>query len=251
MRAIRIQCFQNLVNYRKPTSFLIKETYPLPPYSTVIGMVHAACGFEQYHPMQVSIQGTNRGTISDLYTRYSFTAGTRYEEGRHQLCVHDQEDYGIFKGIGYTELVCENHMLLHLVPAEEDFEMVLSGLRHPARYLSLGRYEDLLDVESIDVVRLEKRRSATTKMDIYIPIPEKVETVEEDGWNDMGETDDDSGIKQYGGTVYTLNKEYEITRKGLRRWKKEGGKVRAYYCPSGRLLENVLTDEFGDVIALA
>ena len=56
MRAIRIQCFQNLVNYRKPTSFLIKETYPLPPYSTVIGMVHAACGFEQYHPMQVSIQ---------------------------------------------------------------------------------------------------------------------------------------------------------------------------------------------------
>ena len=39
MRAIRIQCFQNLVNYRKPTSFLIKETYPLPPYSTVIGMV--------------------------------------------------------------------------------------------------------------------------------------------------------------------------------------------------------------------
>ena len=32
---------------------------------------------------------------------------------------------------------------------------------------------------------------------------------------------------------------------------KEGGKVRAYYCPSGRLLEDVLTDEFGDVIALA
>ena len=249
MRAIRIQCFQNLANYRKPTSFLIKETYPLPPYSTVIGMVHAACRFEHYHPMQVSIQGTNKGTISDLYTRYSFTAGTRYEEGRHQLCVHDQEDYGIFKGIGYTELVCENYMLLHLVPSDEDFETVLSGLRHPARYLSLGRYEDLLDVESIDVVRLEKRRSATTKMDIYIPIPEKAETVEEDGWNDMGEAG--GSIIQYGGTVYTLNKEYEITRKGLRRWKKEGGNVMACYCPSGRLLEDVLTDDFGDVTALA
>ena len=110
-------------------------------------------------------------------------------------------------------------------------------------------FQELLDVESIDVVRLEKRRSATTNMDIYIPIPEKAETVEEDGWNDMGEAGD--SIIQYGGTVYTLNKEYEITRKGLRRWKKEGGKVRACYCPSGRLLEDVLTDDFGDVTALA
>ena len=43
-KAIRLQCFQNLVNYRKPSSFIIKETFPLPPYSTVLGMIHAACG---------------------------------------------------------------------------------------------------------------------------------------------------------------------------------------------------------------
>ena len=78
MRAIRIQCFQNLANYRKPSSLIIKETYPLPPYSTVIGMVHRACDFKEYHPMNVSIQGTNKGTISDLYTRYSFSFGTIY-----------------------------------------------------------------------------------------------------------------------------------------------------------------------------
>ena len=245
MRAIRIECFQNLANYRKPTSFLIKETYPLPPYSTVIGMVHAACGFESYHPMKVSIQGTNRGTVSDLYTRYSFTAGTRFEEGRHQLCVHDREDYGIFKGIGYAELVCENHMLLHIVPADEDFETVLYGLKHPARYPSLGRYEDLLDMEKIEAVNLKKSRSAITRMDIYIPIPEKTE---ENEWNVVEET---GGWELYGGTIYTLNKEYEITGKGRRRWKKDGGKVRACYCPSGSLLEHVLTDDFNDIVMLA
>ena len=42
-KAIRLQCFQNLANYRKPSSFIIKETFPLPPYSTVLGMIHAAC----------------------------------------------------------------------------------------------------------------------------------------------------------------------------------------------------------------
>lgn len=55
-RAIRIDCFQNLANYRKPSSFIIKESYPLPPYSTVIGMIHAISGFDSYHKMQVSIQ---------------------------------------------------------------------------------------------------------------------------------------------------------------------------------------------------
>ena len=65
-KVIRLQCFQNLANYRKPSSFIIKETYPLPPYSTVLGMIHAACGFQEYHPMQLSIQGTNKGKISEL-----------------------------------------------------------------------------------------------------------------------------------------------------------------------------------------
>ena len=61
MKAIRLHCFQNLANYKKPSSFIIKETYPLPPYSTVIGMIHAACGFKRYHRMKLSIQGTNQG----------------------------------------------------------------------------------------------------------------------------------------------------------------------------------------------
>ena len=56
-RAIRIKCFQNLVNYRKPGSFIIKETFPLPPYSTVLGMIHAACGYTEFHPMKLCIQG--------------------------------------------------------------------------------------------------------------------------------------------------------------------------------------------------
>ena len=52
-KAIRIKCKQELVNFKKPTSLLIKETYPLPPYSTVIGMIHTACGFKEYHDMKI------------------------------------------------------------------------------------------------------------------------------------------------------------------------------------------------------
>ena len=79
-RAIRLDCFQNLVNYRKPSSFIIKETYPLPPYSTVSGMIHAACGFKEYHKMKLSIQGDNKGTISDLYTCEELEKKFNFEE---------------------------------------------------------------------------------------------------------------------------------------------------------------------------
>lgn len=219
MRAIRIQCFQNLANYRKPSSLIIKETYPLPPYSTVIGMIHRACDFKEYHPMNVSIQGTNKGTISDLYTRYSFSFGTKYEEGRHQICVQDDKDYGVFKGIAYTELVCENHMVIHIVPKEEDFDVILQGLRYPKQYLALGRHEDLVDIERVDVVNLSVKEKVYMVNDIYIPLNLIKNEKDESAWDDEKEEEEPLFPKICVGrglaaTIYTLNKEYETTKKG-------------------------------------
>lgn len=72
MKAIRVRLWQDLVNFKKPTSFQLKETYPLPPYSTVIGMVHTLCGFTSYHEMKISIQGKYFSKVNDLATRYEF-----------------------------------------------------------------------------------------------------------------------------------------------------------------------------------
>ena len=217
-RAIRIKCFQNLVNYKKPSSFIIKETFPLPPYSTVLGMIHAACGYTEFHPMKLCIQGTNSGTVSELYTRYSFSAGTKYEEGRHQICVEDGDKYGIFRGIANVELVCDNDMVIHVIPEEDDFEKVYNSLKYPPRYLSLGRYEDLLDIERVDIVNIHQEDEVEIKRDMYIPVNYGI----------------DLGDKR--GTIYNLTKEYEITKQGLRRWKKKNGRIKAYYCPQGMTL---------------
>jgi len=48
MKGVRVKIYQEVANYKKPTSSQLKETYPLPPYSTVIGMVHSLCGFTEY-----------------------------------------------------------------------------------------------------------------------------------------------------------------------------------------------------------
>ena len=235
-RAIRVECFQNLVNYRKPSSFIIKESYPLPPYSTVLGMVHAACGYPrgEFHPMKISIQGKNAGSVSELYTRYSFSFDTKYEAARHQICIQEiGKSYGAFKGVAHVELICCNEMILHIVPSEEDFEAVYSSLCHPPVYLALGRHEDILDIRKVEIVELHEAEDAVTAYDIYIPV------------------DSDIDIGNRSATLYTLTKEYEITKQGLRRWKADGGKVRAFYFPHGEFIENVLIDGYGDVVALA
>ncbi|MCF2679641.1 CRISPR-associated protein Cas5 [Faecalicatena contorta] len=231
-KAIRIQCFQNLVNYRKPSSLIIKETYPLPPYSTVLGMIHAACGYDTFHPMKISIQGTNQGTVSELYTRYSFSSGAKYEEGRHQLCVHDKEDYGIFRGIANVELICENHLVIHVIPNEEDFDTVYKSLTNPPRYLSLGRYEDLVDIERVDIVNIHMDEQVDVKRDIFIPVDSDVE------------------VGNCRATIYNLTKEYEITKQGLRRWKKDGGRIKAYYFPKGTILDEAYVDDFEENAAI-
>ena len=232
-RAIRVKCFQNLVNYKKPSSFIIKETFPLPPYSTVLGMIHAACGYTEFHPMKLCIQGTNSGTVSELYTRYSFSAGTKYEEGRHQICVEDGERYGIFRGIANVELVCDNDMVIHVIPEEDDFEKVYNSLKYPPKYLSLGRYEDLLDIERVDIVNIHQEDEVEIKRDMYIPVSYGIE------------------LGDRRGTIYNLTKEYEITKQGLRRWKKENGRVKAYYCSGGVVIdEGAYGDDFEKDAAL-
>ena len=235
-KAIRVECVQNLVNYRKPSSFIIKESYPLPPYSTVLGMVHRACGYSsgEYHPMKISIQGRNTGSVSELYTRYSFSLDTKYEAARHQLCFQkDGKEYGGFKGIAHVELICNNHMIIHIVPSEEDFHTVYESLKNPPVYLALGRHEDLLDIQKVELVHIQSAEEVIVKNDVYIPV------------------DSDIDIEGRTTTIYTLTREYEITKQGLRRWKADGGKVKVHYYPHGEVLEYACVDDYGDIVAWA
>lgn len=116
-------------------------------------------------------------------------------------------------------------MVIHIVPSEEDFDTVYHSLKNPPRYLSLGRYEDLLDIESVDVVKIHQENEVDLKRDMYIPV--------ESEWKNDEEK---IKIRNRKMTIYNLTKEYEVTKQGLRRWKKENGRIKAYYCPQGMTL---------------
>lgn len=209
MKIIRLKLYQNLANYKKPTSFQLKETYPLPAYSTVIGMIHKACGFVEYQDMDISIGGTYFSKVNDLATRYEF-ACSAYEVGRHQLyTLRDNKKLGINRGVSTIECLVDVNLIIHIKPKDESLiDVIFHKLRKPDVYLSLGRHEDIVKIESVEIVDLVEEklfREINLDYDMYIP-KAYVEGVSKEG------------------TRYIINKNYVLSKishnKYVRKWNK-------------------------------
>ena len=225
MKAIKLKLYQNMVNYKVPTSFQLKESYPLPPYSTVIGMVHSLCDFKEYKPMKISISGNYFSKVNDLYTRYEFKNGNPFEMGRHQLNVNG---YGINRGVATAELLVDVNLTIHIIPedqSEEFLNTIFEAFKYPREYPSLGRREDIVlikDVKIIDVEKkkLEKDLSNGEDNFAYIPVNFIQEKLVNHG-------DKKIGMNIYG-TRYELTKNYILNNIGtkakpkmIRSWEKE------------------------------
>lgn len=81
MKAIRLKLRQASANYRREETVDNKMTYPLPPFSTVIGALHKACGYQEYHPMDISIQGKYGSLKKKVYTDHCFLNRTENDRG--------------------------------------------------------------------------------------------------------------------------------------------------------------------------
>lgn len=81
MKAIRLHIKQNTANYRREETVNCRMTYPLPPYSTVIGALHKACGYTEYHPMKLSIQGSYGSLKRRLFKKDIFLNSLQNDRG--------------------------------------------------------------------------------------------------------------------------------------------------------------------------
>ncbi len=81
MKALRIILTQSSANYKKEETVKNKMTYPLPPFSTVIGALHNACGYKTYHPMDISVQGRYESMNIKPYTDYCFLNSVNDDRG--------------------------------------------------------------------------------------------------------------------------------------------------------------------------
>lgn len=245
MRGVRVKIYQETANYKKPTSSQLKETYPLPPYSTVIGLIHTLCGFTQYQDMDISIQGKYHSKHNDLYTRYEFQSGMRYDSNRHQIKAGD---YGISRGVATAEILSDIELLIHIVPKDQSLiDKIKLSFEKPVEYPSLGRREDILTIKEVKVVEIKLHK---VEKDIYF---EKQYSAYIPTENIEDESIILDSIYQVSsiGTRYILPKNYNKEELGSGKNKKifrKWNKVEVIY--GSRLLatrrSNILMDEDGN-----
>ena len=186
MKILKLKLFQETACYKKPFAFKVAETYPLPPYSTIIGMFHKIIGAKsgEYFPMNISVQGNYESIFSNYQNLRMF-------KGKDQVTAMPRNVHQLLN----VEL------LIHLKADDEIVDKIYDNIINGKETFTLGRNEDLVKLEDIKYVNnILIEQGKMEKYSAYVP---KI-ICEEEMLN---------GINYRLSTTYTIENE-------LRKWNK-------------------------------
>ncbi len=195
MKAVLIEGYMKTAHFNVPTwTGKMELTYPMPPFSTVIGMVHNLCGWKMYHGMDISIAG--KGTYNrGLETRWKGGAFSSKEtvdfKKRFPVRIKEKEGFTGWVDVPVcTDFISDLMLRLHIVTEkEEDLGIIYDNMKYPKEYPSLGKHGDIIRIDNIETVEIsEEEKEIQLDYDMY------------------------SQNDKYGGTYYNLHKNYEIVR---------------------------------------
>lgn len=226
MKALRLKLFQETACYKKPLAFKVSETYPLPPYSTVKGMLHSVINAKEFTPMKISIQGTYDTLMVD-YQKHYFFKKSNTEEFVLTLAGlgTDFELQDISSMPIYTHMLFGVDLLIHVHADEAILQVLKENITKGTTHLSLGRWEDLVRVDGCELVcLLENKEECELNYNAYIPKQLK-----------------SRNSKYYS---YKLNWKYKIID-NTRVWEK----LEAEYVHKGEMVKNYsFLDSYGDMV---
>lgn len=227
MKVLKLDLFQETACYKKPFAMKITETYPLPPYSTVNGLIHKILKATEYIPFNISVQGTYESIFNNYQTTY------------------------FYKKDSVTSMPMNSHMLLNvnlIIHIGGDFDLLKKlsdSLLNCGEYLSLGRKEDLVRINDIRFVEVNKfevdediqlddyENYRLSKYNIRMPIYIPKSSLQDE---------------YVEGISYRLNNYYDNNAKADR--KRVWNKIDSYYVDDGIPISvgDILLDNEGDLL---
>ena len=212
MKILKLRLFQETACYKKPFAFKVAETYPLPPYSTIIGMFHKIIGAKsgEYFPMNISVQGNYESIFSNYQNLRMF-------KGKDQVTAMPRNVHQLLN----------IELLIHLKADNVIVDRIYDNIINGKETFTIGRNEDLVKLEDIKYVNnILIEQGKMEKYSAYVPknICEK---------------------ELLNGINYRLNTTYIIENE-LRKW----NKVDVKYVEKNvnNILEEAEKDEDGELI---
>lgn len=210
MKYLKMKLFQETACYKKPFAFKVAETYPLPPYSTIIGMMHKILGAKsgEYFPMNISVQGKYESIFSNYQNLRMF-------KGKDQVTSMPRNVHQLLNV----------NLIIHVEAEDEIIDNIYQNVINGKETFTLGRNEDMVRVDEINII--EKPQISKGMINEYNAyIPEYLD-------------DEMSGIN------YRLNTTYKIVN-NLRKWNKVDVKYIEIHTNQG--LREVMKDSKGDYV---
>lgn len=211
MKILKLRLFQETACYKKPFAFKVAETYPLPPYSTVIGMLHKILEAKsgEYYPMNISIQGNYESIFSNYQNLRMF-------KGNNEVTAMPRNVHQLLNV----------NLVIHVKAENEIIDKLYYNIIQGKETFTLGRNEDLVKIDEIKIIKepkLSEYNLEDVRYNAYIQ-------------------DDEEDIK---GINYRINTTYTIKNE-LRKWNKINVKYVEKH--SNIDLDEALRDEDGDYV---
>jgi len=186
-KTLLIELFQPFAQYRNPFTFYYAQTYPLPPKSTVIGMLQNALndwygnerGIDEWWDLKVSVHG---GFESVFWNYQQLIKATKTGislvrfRGRPTLWNQNLPLYG-FPVTSQRSPVLQqelfNGWLYILLRGKGEFlSEIKEALEKPRKILSLGRSEDVVFIRGVEFVeeKEKKAREIAIKYPTYVSV---------------------------------------------------------------------------------
>lgn len=210
MKILKLKLYQETACYKKPFATKVAETYPLPPYSTVIGMFHKILQAKpgEYFPMNISIQGNYEGIFSNYQN-------LRMYKGKEKVTSMPRNVHQLLN----------IKLIIHVQAEDETIDKIYQNIINGTETFTLGRNEDIVRIDSIKILEKVKK----------IEEPRIVENAYIPEWID----------NEVAGINYRLNTTYTI-QDDIRKWNKVNVKYVEKHTNKSLVGTEVLQDEDGD-----
>jgi CRISPR-associated protein Cas5t len=212
LNILRLKIYQPQAHYRIPFTYQRRHTYPIPPYSTIIGFLCNLLGYDgmpkdrsDLKNLKISIAGRFKSKTTEYiwFRNLSKDSHVNRFGGVEIRSVSGHIEHIGGQSPTSIDVLDEVHLVIHLAHEDKDFlENIRSSLENPVKRLEIlhiGRAEDWIVIEELSqVIDLSnfriKREDAN--FGYFFWIPEKIYYPNQD--NSL------TKFEKYEGLLYRL-----------------------------------------------